>query len=136
MKLSDWAKENGITYKTAWRWWKAGKLPVSAYQTETGTILIGKKPKDLPNSAAIFVQKTADRVEDDHEVRRMRAWAERRGFTVSELVMIARLSRLPRLVRKHYRVLILQPGLIDELTLKILCAALKKANRQVLIYDD
>lgn len=24
MKLSDWAKQQGISYKTAWRWFKNG----------------------------------------------------------------------------------------------------------------
>ena len=27
---------NGIAYQTAWKWWKAGKLPVPARQTPTG----------------------------------------------------------------------------------------------------
>ena len=40
MKLSDWAKQNGINYQTAYRWYKAGKLPASAYQADTGTIII------------------------------------------------------------------------------------------------
>ena len=39
MKLSDWAKEKGISYLTAYRWFKAGKIPNSK-QVETGTILI------------------------------------------------------------------------------------------------
>jgi putative resolvase len=30
MKLSQWAKEQGLTYKGAWRMWKAGQLPVPA----------------------------------------------------------------------------------------------------------
>lgn len=40
MKLSDWAKKNGLNYQTAYRWYKAGKLPASAYQADTGTIII------------------------------------------------------------------------------------------------
>ena len=40
MKLSDWARRNGIAYQTAWKWWKAGKLPVPARQMPTGTILV------------------------------------------------------------------------------------------------
>ena len=40
MKLSEWCKTQGITYKTGWNWFKSGKLPVHAYQTETGTILV------------------------------------------------------------------------------------------------
>lgn len=38
MKLSDYAKELGISYKTAWRLWKAGKL--DAFQLSTGTIVV------------------------------------------------------------------------------------------------
>jgi putative resolvase len=34
MKLSQYAKKTGISYKTAWRWYKAGTL--DAYQTPTG----------------------------------------------------------------------------------------------------
>lgn len=40
MKLSDWAKKHGLNYQTAYRWYKAGKLPASAYQADTGTIII------------------------------------------------------------------------------------------------
>jgi predicted site-specific integrase-resolvase len=34
MKLPDYAKAIGISYTTAWRWWKANKLPHPARQTE------------------------------------------------------------------------------------------------------
>jgi len=37
MKLSDWARQQGISYITAWRWFK---LPVPARQLPTGTILV------------------------------------------------------------------------------------------------
>lgn len=40
MKLSAWAKTQGISYLTAYRWFKDGKLPVEAYQSESGTIII------------------------------------------------------------------------------------------------
>jgi predicted site-specific integrase-resolvase len=40
MKLSVWAKQQGVTYQAAWKWWKAGKLPVAAEQMPTGTIII------------------------------------------------------------------------------------------------
>jgi putative resolvase len=38
MKLSDYAKQVGVTYQTAWQWGKAGYL--GAYQLPTGTILV------------------------------------------------------------------------------------------------
>jgi predicted site-specific integrase-resolvase len=40
MKLSQWAKKQGIAYLTAFRWFKSGKLPVKAEQTLSGTILV------------------------------------------------------------------------------------------------
>jgi predicted site-specific integrase-resolvase len=39
MKLSQWAKQKGISYITAYRWFKAGKIP-NAKQLESGTILV------------------------------------------------------------------------------------------------
>lgn len=40
MKLSAWAKKHGIRYKTAWKMFKDGNLPVRATQLPTGTILV------------------------------------------------------------------------------------------------
>ncbi len=36
MRLGAYAKQMGVSYKTAFRWWKAGKL--DAYQLDTGTV--------------------------------------------------------------------------------------------------
>lgn len=41
MKLKDWADKQGISYLTAWRWFKAGDARlVSAYQSDSGTIIV------------------------------------------------------------------------------------------------
>jgi predicted site-specific integrase-resolvase len=40
MKLADWARAQGIDYKTAYRWFRAGILPISSRQLSTGTILV------------------------------------------------------------------------------------------------
>jgi len=49
MKLSHWAKKNGISYLTAWNWFKAGTLPVKSYQTASSTIIV----QDTENSSTI-----------------------------------------------------------------------------------
>jgi predicted site-specific integrase-resolvase len=54
MKLSQYAKQVGISYRTAWRWFKAGEI--EGYQTHTGTVIItepmtnriGKQKKIIP----------------------------------------------------------------------------------------
>ena len=48
MKLKDYARQQGVSYRTAWRWWKAGKLP--GHQMDTGTILI--EPAAVPVGAS------------------------------------------------------------------------------------
>ncbi len=40
VKLSEWCANTGVSYLTAWRWFKNEKMPVHAYQTKSGTILV------------------------------------------------------------------------------------------------
>ena len=47
MKLSAGSKMKGISYKTAWRWFKT-KMPVRVIQTPTGIILF--EPETYKNT--------------------------------------------------------------------------------------
>lgn len=69
MKLADWAKKQGISYLTAYRWFKAGRLPVPAYQSDSGTIIVqeGDEPeKDMSEEkrddsvVSEFLKKTVE----------------------------------------------------------------------------
>jgi len=40
MRLVDWAKQQGIGYRTAYNWHRAGKMPVRTTVTATGMILV------------------------------------------------------------------------------------------------
>lgn len=48
MKLSVWAKQQGLSYRTAWNLFKSDKLPVKSQQLSTGTILV--ETLDLVNN--------------------------------------------------------------------------------------
>lgn len=48
MRLSDWAKGEGIHCQTAWKWFRQGTLAVSVRQTATGAILVDEPAVDLP----------------------------------------------------------------------------------------
>lgn len=87
MKLSDWARKNGITYRTAWNWFKAGKLPVPAVQLPTGTILVDA-PERSSEAAAIYVRVfSADQKTDlDRQVAQLAAFAADKGLTVAKVV--------------------------------------------------
>ena len=47
MKLSVWARQQGISYRAAWNLFKNGQLPVPAMQLATGTIILDTE-KPLP----------------------------------------------------------------------------------------
>ena len=40
VKLSEWARQQGVSYQTAWRWVKDGKMPVPVRQAPSGTWLV------------------------------------------------------------------------------------------------
>lgn len=66
MKLSEWAKKQGISYKTAWRWWKDGKRPVKTIQLPTGAILVYEKPSDFDsNECVIYARVSSSDRKDD-----------------------------------------------------------------------
>lgn len=54
MKLSHWAKKQGITYKTAWKWVRDNKMPVEWYKTPTGTIIVKEnEPRNTSKDPSI-----------------------------------------------------------------------------------
>jgi predicted site-specific integrase-resolvase len=87
MKLSVWAKQQGVTYQAAWKWWKAGKLPVAAEQMPTGTIII-KEQKTVPGSVALYARVSShDQKKDlDGQLGRLSAYAVSKGWSVSKAV--------------------------------------------------
>ncbi len=87
MKLSVWAKQQGITYQAAWKWWKAGKLPVEAEQMPTGTIII-KEQKTAQGSVALYARVSShDQKKDlDGQLGRLSVYAASIGLSVSKAV--------------------------------------------------
>src|SRR5215471_15735878 len=65
MKLSAWAKANGLAYQTAWRLWRAGKLPIAAEQLPTGTVIVHPPKAPTVESVAIYARvSSADQKAD------------------------------------------------------------------------
>ncbi len=88
MKLSQYAKQNGISYKTAWRWYKAGTL--DAYQTETGTVIVRDKAdvKPLTGRIALYarVSSLGQKEDLERQIQRLKDYAAAKGYQVSKEV--------------------------------------------------
>jgi predicted site-specific integrase-resolvase len=82
MKLSEYAKQVGVTYKTAYQWWKAGQL--DAYQLPTGTIIV-REAKPSATGVALYARvSSADHKEDvTRQMQRLRDYAAARGYQVA-----------------------------------------------------
>src|ERR1700739_4867615 len=68
MKLSQWAKEQGLTYKGAWRMWRAGQLPVPAEQLPIGTIIV-KEIKTPAHAVGLYARVSSSDKRKDLEVQ-------------------------------------------------------------------
>jgi len=87
MKLSDWARSQGIKYQTAFFWFKAGKLPVPAYQTKTGTIIVEVSPSSQGKTAAYArVSSHGQKGDIDRQVSRIVMWATENGHAIEHVV--------------------------------------------------
>jgi putative resolvase len=88
MKLSQYAKRAGVTYKTAWRWWKDGQL--DAYQTPTGTVIVRDPTVSVPplGRIALYARvSSADQKNDlTRQMQRLRDYAAAHGYLVSKEV--------------------------------------------------
>jgi len=75
MKLSVWAELQGISYKTAWRMWKAGTLPVPCEQLPTGTVVVHAEAKS--HGVALYARvSSADQKNDlDRQLVRLTEYA-------------------------------------------------------------
>lgn len=68
-ELSAYAKKMGVSYKTAFHWWKAGKL--DAYQLDTGTVIVREpaQPQEVTQVALYARVSSADQKEDGERKR-------------------------------------------------------------------
>ena len=84
MKLSAWAKANGLTYKTAWRMWRDGRLPIPAEQLPTGTVLVHPPPAPSAEAVALYARvPSADHKADlERQLGRLADDASRERLTV------------------------------------------------------
>ncbi len=87
MRLSQYATKMGVSYRTAFRWWKAGKL--DAYQLDTGTIIVREPVStQVPANVALYARvSSADQNEDlERQMQRLKDYAAAKGYRVTRTV--------------------------------------------------
>lgn len=89
MKLSDWAKSQGISYITAWRWIKTGKFPLPFTYMPSGTIIVQNIiPIETSKEAWIYCRVSSyDKKEDlNRQVQRCSDFCASKGWVIKKVV--------------------------------------------------
>ena len=90
MKLSEYAKIVGVSYKTAWTWYKAGAI--RGDQASTGTIIVTELDQNNLRSESletvIYARVSSNKQKDDLErqVQRIQDFCAARGWRVDKIV--------------------------------------------------
>jgi putative resolvase len=142
MKLSEWARQNGLTYKTAWKLFKAGKLPVPAIQLSTGTVLLDP-PKPDGRGVALYarVSSSDQKTDLDRQIARLVAFATSHKLSVSTAVseigsgLNGKRSKLVALLRDPHlgTIVVEHRERLARFGVEYLEAALTAQNRRILV---
>jgi putative resolvase len=145
MKLSQWAKKQGISYRTAWRWFHAGTLPVEAEQMDTGTIIVKVSQIDSIKRSALYARgSSSDQKSNlDAQVVRLTQFAVQNKLSIEEVIteigsaMNGKRPKLLKLLRdQSINVIVVEHR--DKLIpfgFEYLEAALAAQGRSILVVD-
>jgi putative resolvase len=89
MKLSEYARRQGISYRTALRWFRAGTI--KGYQVPTGTIIVTEgqaTPSAPPEQVAIYARVSSPEHRDnlERQATRLADYCAARGYQVAQVV--------------------------------------------------
>src|SRR5258708_5461833 len=92
MKLSEYAKKYGITYRTAFRWWQDGQI--QGFQKPSGTIIVTEGEEEAPRGtkqvAQVVVYARVSSIKQkeslDRQVARLEDYCAAKGYQIGRIV--------------------------------------------------
>lgn len=86
MKLSDYAKTLGISYKTAWRMWQRGEL--NAAKLPSGTIIVNVKQTSTVKKAIVYtrVSSSENKSNLDTQAQRVQSYCIAKGYQIVGII--------------------------------------------------
>ncbi len=145
VKLSEWARQQGVSYQTAWRWVKDGKMPVPVRQAPSGTWLIDEPAAQASGRVVAYCRvSSVDQKPDlERQAARVVAGANRQGLAVAEVVtevgsgLNGRRRKLHRLLADPHAVVIVveHRDRLARFGVEHLEAALSASGRRLVVLD-
>jgi predicted site-specific integrase-resolvase len=89
MKLSTYAKQQGVRYETAWRWFRDGKITGRRVGAHTILVEEGQAPPE-PEAGKVAIYARVSSAENksnlDSQAERLLAYAAAKGYQVAKVV--------------------------------------------------
>jgi putative resolvase len=148
--LGRWAKRCGISYRTAWRWFRDNRLPddVVAEQMPTGTILIrdGRIPRssEQVEQAVIYARINPRQHQSSmqQQIEACRSFCVARGWTITKIVRevapgvgLQRI-KLARLIEQRTpRLVIATPSVLTRFDFRLYEAMWQTLDSELIVVD-
>ncbi|MET8835103.1 IS607 family transposase [Micromonospora sp. NPDC004540] len=146
MRLSEWARRNGVHYQTAWSWAKNGQMPVPVVKTDTGRYLVLEPAAERSGRTVAYcrVSSSEQRADLERQAGRVVTAATARGLTVAEVVSevgsglngnrpkLARLLRDPAVTT----IVVEHRDRLARFGVEHLTCALAATGRSIVVIDD
>lgn len=86
VKLSDYAKSIGVSYKTAWRMWQRGEL--NAEQLSTGTVIVHVDQPKVKKGVIIYARVSSSQNKSNLEAqaKRLENYCIAKGYQIVRIV--------------------------------------------------
>lgn len=87
MKLSEYAKLNNVTYRTAWNHFKAGMI-ANAYKLPSGTVVVPDNAKSITERTAVYarVSSSENKANLATQSKRVQEFCLAKGWVVNVVV--------------------------------------------------
>lgn len=90
MKLSQWAKNKGVSYRTAWNMFKKDQIP-GAYKLKSGTIIVSDEMDTSVNKSDYVVcyarvSSSQNKANLESQAKRLIDYANANGYRVHEVI--------------------------------------------------
>jgi putative resolvase len=88
MKLSQYAKQQGISYRTALRWFRDGAI--KGYQAPSGTIIVTTDEQLIPQTQKVAIYARVSSSENksnlESQAERLAAYCTAKGYQITKVV--------------------------------------------------
>lgn len=156
IKRAAWAKSQGVSYLAAYRWYRAGTMPVRCYQAPTGTIIVdvegtavdSGQPTASPTRAGVALYARVSGQDQKADLERQLARLRKHSRTIG-LPVVREIKEIGSGLNGHRKQLAALLADIDVTTIVVehrdrlmrfgadyVAAAMAASGRRLIVIDD